>query len=93
MDLVTLDLSFISIAKVTLLFQQHRQTAGLFQLWSRPAQMASLQVLPAVMDLLKPTGQLLTLIKPQFEAASAQVSARNLCHSIVSDFLYCLRLS
>lgn len=44
-DLVTLDLSFISILKV----------------------------LDAVKNLLKPTGELITLIKPQFEAEKHQV--------------------
>ena len=51
--------------------------------------MAALQVLPAVVDLLKPNGQLLTLIKPQFEAASAQVRGRELCGVIVSGFWDC----
>lgn len=46
-DLVTLDLSFISVLKV----------------------------LDAVCDVLKPQGELIVLIKPQFEAGKAQVSA------------------
>ena len=49
--------------------------------------MAASQVLPAVVDLLKPNGQLLTLIKPQFEASSAQV--RGKCCSVVVGFLAC----
>ncbi|KAI3435011.1 hypothetical protein D9Q98_003063 [Chlorella vulgaris] len=46
-DLVTLDLSFISVLKV----------------------------LDAVCDVLRPDGELVVLIKPQFEAGKAQVSA------------------
>uniref|UniRef100_A0A1D1ZTC6 RNA-binding S4 domain-containing protein n=1 Tax=Auxenochlorella protothecoides TaxID=3075 RepID=A0A1D1ZTC6_AUXPR len=49
-DLVTLDLSFISVIKV----------------------------LDMVMDVLKPGGHLIVLIKPQFEAGKAQVSAGGL---------------
>ena len=45
MDLVTLDLSFISLLKV----------------------------IEAVKKLMKPTGQLITLIKPQFEAERHEV--------------------
>ncbi|XP_020531981.1 uncharacterized protein LOC18448592 isoform X2 [Amborella trichopoda] len=63
-DLVTLDLSFISI----LLISDY-----LSQIGRRSAKNRPFKVMPAVVNVMKPVSTLVTLVKPQFEARRSQV--------------------
>ena len=63
-DIATLDVSFISLLKVSI---------GLALLRCIPDVSRSPQVLPAVRAVLRPRGRLVVLIKPQFEALRGEV--------------------
>lgn len=75
-DVVTLDLSFISILKVSLLLVQfvsrnyNCYVKSYINVWDLQIYE---QVMPAIMNVMKEDATLVTLVKPQFEARRQQV--------------------
>ena len=70
-DVVTLDLSFISILKVSLvLFILFAETMMIVMFL---ICLKLMQVMPAVMNVMNEDATLVTLVKPQFEARRSQV--------------------
>ena len=71
-DVVTLDLSFISILKVSLvLFILFAETMMIVMFFI--CLKLNEQVMPAVMNVMNEDATLVTLVKPQFEARRSQV--------------------
>jgi len=73
-DVVTLDLSFISILKVSLvLFILFAETMMIVMFFT--CLKLNEQVMPAVMNVMNEDATLVTLVKPQFEARRSQVNS------------------
>lgn len=84
-DVVTLDLSFISILKVSLLL--FILFPGTFYKPQSFETKAYEQVMPAVMNVMKEDATLVTLVKPQFEARRSQVINLLILRCQISDTL------
>lgn len=89
-DVVTLDLSFISILKVSLLSCSFCFQGSLFSYGFETYE----QVMPAVMNVMNENATLVTLVKPQFEARRSQVllihqTLRRVLNQLYDSFTIC----